>query len=335
MLEFSLLKLDLERRAERFERRVPPPTTDPSAVTDSPPEENEEVVDPSPEEEHELQLSRVDRTDNALEAVNRVDSQDEGDDECPVCMDTLSSSKTVDCPNGHTFCRDCLRRVYEQDDRVLACPLCRTPIDSTSLKLRSMRAPKGGAIVTLRIGNTCCTDTDSVDASGQRLYRWEVFVDVVGVACRRRGETPRLESLVSAVVFELHPSFDPPRVSVSASRGAIASDGGSTRRFSVEREGWGTFVVRIAVVFCGSYRIGFKHRLSFDAGGSAVKERRVSIGPSVVAAVERAERLSRPLLRPATATTARHEHQPAFPTVAWRASSHSPCAAAALAGAWR
>jgi len=225
--------------------------------------------------------------------------QEEADDDatCPVCLDPISEARTLDCPNGHTFCRPCLRRVYEHScPRVLACPLCRTVIDPAILKLRYLRPPRGGGIVTLRIGNTHVALDDPADDA----HAWECYVDVVGIGLsKRRGQLPA-EALVSAVIFDLHPTFETPRVSVSACDSVCtASEGGgfARRRFGVARSGWGTFVVRITVLFCGSYRVKFKHLLSFDGDGSgSMQEHRVAIYPKVLAAVERLQRLSRPLV---------------------------------------
>ena len=105
----------------------------------------------------------------ALVPVAKPVAHDDDSDEvaeCPICFDELGNSKTLECPNGHCFCRNCLRRMYAQSGSVLTCPLCRTIIDSSCLKLRSMRAPKGGAVVTLRIGNTH-SELGSPAADGQ------------------------------------------------------------------------------------------------------------------------------------------------------------------------
>ena len=80
--------------------------------------------------------------------------------------------------------------------------------------------------------------------------------------------------------------------------------------------------VRVTIIFCGGYRLVYKHMLSFDGDGSAdVQEHRVAISSKVMAAVERLQRLSRPLLsqrekhEPATGTTAgRNANEP----VVWR-----------------
>jgi len=265
-------------------------------------EQHPETVSSDPLSEWQELVECLDpreENDNACSMGLDEPKEDEPEaEECPVCLNALSEAKTLNCPNGHTFCRDCLRRVYMQTSpRVLACPLCRTTIDSSALKLRAFRAPKGGAIVTLRIGNTH-DHLDGANAS-EYAHQWMCFVDVVNVTCRRRGPKVPLEALVSAVVFELHPTFDPHRISITASQSTLCASSsaeGAARRFSIERIGWGTFVVRITVIFCGSYRIIYKHRLSF-ADGSAVKEHRVTIGPDVIAAVATTQRLLRPLSR--------------------------------------
>ena len=134
-------------------------------------EQHPETVSSDPLSEWQELVECLDpreQNDNACSMAMDEPKEDEPEEEeCPVCLDALSEAKTLNCPNGHTFCRDCLRRVYMQTSpRVLACPLCRTTIDSSALKLRAFRAPKGGAIVTLRIGNT-----HAVPRSGQTPHR--------------------------------------------------------------------------------------------------------------------------------------------------------------------
>ena len=130
-------------------------------------------------------------------------------------------------------------------------------------------------MVTIRIGNTH-EHLGSTVANGYP-HQWTCFVDVVDVTCRRRGSHIPVEALVNAIVFDLHPTFDPSRISISAAQsilqeggtaraagigagGLATGGGGCARRFAIQRFGWGTFVVRITVIFCGSYRIFYKHR---------------------------------------------------------------------------
>ena len=55
--------------------------------------------------------------------------------------------------------------------------------------------------------------------------------------------------------------------------------------------------MRVSIIFCGGYRLAYKHMLSFDGdGSSSLQEHRVAISSKVMAAVERLQRLSRPLL---------------------------------------
>jgi len=87
---------------------------------------------------------------------------------------------------------------------------------------------------------------ESVSLPGTKnVHKWKMFV---------RG--PDVDSIVEKVEFELHPTFDPPKVEVSSSP------------FELEREGWGIFVVGVKV----HYKPGlnkpaseFQHQLNFAA----------------------------------------------------------------------
>ena len=170
--------------------------------------------------------------------------EEDDDAECPVCLDNMSEAKTLDCQNGHTFCRACLRKVYaEAYPHILACPLCRCAISPSILKLRAFRPPKGGVLVTLRIGNTHSVRTTHVPHDAWHdAHKWECYVDVLDAASSRQGDVPAPATLVSGVQFDLHPTFDPRSVSVSASAASIPPEG-NCRRFSVKRSGWGVFRV--------------------------------------------------------------------------------------------
>ncbi|KAK2613815.1 hypothetical protein N8I77_000697 [Diaporthe amygdali] len=52
----------------------------------------------------------------------------ESQDECPVCLDTLSAPVITHCK--HVFCGDCIRKVVETQTR---CPMCRSPLAEDQL----------------------------------------------------------------------------------------------------------------------------------------------------------------------------------------------------------
>jgi len=42
---------------------------------------------------------------------------------CPICMEALSDP--LACPNQHSFCSSCLRRMHQHRKTPFVCPLCR------------------------------------------------------------------------------------------------------------------------------------------------------------------------------------------------------------------
>lgn len=52
----------------------------------------------------------------------------ESQDECPVCLDTLSAPVITHCK--HVFCGDCIRKVVQTQAR---CPMCRSPLAEDQL----------------------------------------------------------------------------------------------------------------------------------------------------------------------------------------------------------
>ena len=194
---------------------------------------------------------------------------------CPICLNDIApGTKTLACPLQHHFCKDCLRQLYRHRFPYMpTCPLCRTSLDSTTFDPKSAaRIPKGGAMLTLRVGNT-----HTYDSALRRPHHWELFVDLVDLTLSEAAgcspEDARMiagllsESLVQCVTFS-HRSLRPRQVHVVTSR--ICEPGGR-RRFSVartERWAYSEFELAITVHFRGHGRLGLKHVLCFDGDGS-------------------------------------------------------------------
>lgn len=86
----------------------------------------------------------------------------------------------------------------------------------------------------ITIGNSA---KDLADQPG--VSEWILFVDDKG-------------GVVKSVNFVLHPTFNPPSVTVDKTP------------FSITRQGWGTFECTIAVTFIDSTRKSYTHKLVFD-----------------------------------------------------------------------
>ena len=231
------------------------------------------------------------------------------DSTCAVCLNSIgdTDSKLLAlCPNGHPFCRECLRLVYaHRFPRMLTCPLCRTVIDPGVLdpKRAAQRAPSGGAMLTLRIGNSHVYD----ETARSRRHHWEIYVDLVGFTLSAAVEGMcadglQPESLVSEVLFS-HRTFRPRHLSVSESEENAAGQ----PRFTIRgRSAW-EFEVAICVQFRGPGRLAFRHELSFDGDGSdALQEHNVAIRPELIAAAQ--GEIQREILAATAAAAAAAEH---------------------------
>lgn len=235
---------------------------------------------------------------------------------CAVCLNSLedADSKALAlCPNGHPFCRECLRLVYaHRFPRMLTCPLCRTVIDPCVLdpKRAAERAPTGGAMLTLRIGNSHAID----ETARSRKHQWEVFVDVVGFTLSATVEGNfadflQPESLISEILFS-HRSFRPRHLVVSESEENAT---GQPRYMIRGRSTW-EFEVAIFIQFHGPGRLAFRHELSFDGDGSdTLQEHRVAIRPELIAAAQREILLGAAGTAEAAAAPAGHQRRRARP----------------------
>lgn len=67
-----------------------------------------------------------DRNRNILQKALRL--YIESQDECPICLDTLSAPMITHCK--HVFCGDCIRKVIQTQ---LKCPMCRSPLAEDQL----------------------------------------------------------------------------------------------------------------------------------------------------------------------------------------------------------
>ena len=67
-----------------------------------------------------------DRNRNILQKALRL--YIESQDECPICLDTLSAPMITHCK--HVFCGDCIRKVIQTQAK---CPMCRTPLTEEQL----------------------------------------------------------------------------------------------------------------------------------------------------------------------------------------------------------
>lgn len=239
---------------------------------------------------------------------------------CPICMNDIGAeTRTSQCPNGHNFCRSCMRLVYaHRFPRMLTCPMCRTSIDPSILdpKQAAVRAPAGGGMLTLRIGNRLDEST-----RGARRQGWQLFVDLMELALSDSnaeyiGLEP--ESLVSVVVF-YHRSFRPKHMVVGASHACDPDDG--RRRFAINGRSIWEIEVDICVHFRGSGRLAFTHTVSFDGDGSdATQEHRVVIRPEIILSTQQA------ILAAALAAGSHQHQQPRRPR---SSRNRTPGAAAA------
>ncbi|KKY36021.1 putative rad5-like protein [Diaporthe ampelina] len=67
-----------------------------------------------------------DRNRNILQKALRL--YIESQDECPICLDTLSAPMITHCK--HVFCGDCIRKVVQTQSK---CPMCRSPLAEDQL----------------------------------------------------------------------------------------------------------------------------------------------------------------------------------------------------------
>jgi transcription initiation factor IIF auxiliary subunit len=117
-------------------------------------------------------------------------------------------------------------------------------------------------MLRLCIGNT----HENRQASGRRprnTHAWECFVDVSWSS----EDMPTIHgvpatSVVDSVHFDLHPTFNPQCVDVTAPRHLpeLALVG----RYSVRRTGWGEFEIDLVVKLHGGARFSFRHMLAFN-----------------------------------------------------------------------
>jgi len=231
-----------------------------------------------------LQASAPDPDSTDTEETALKDAQAE--DVCPICMDEIHSS--VECVNGHAFCHACLERVYRASAPRLSCPICRVDMDTT---IRNpLRAPEGGAVLTMRIGNT---HVHEHRADSRNEHQWDAYVDV-SVAVQDQSQDANDLPLVDEVIFNLHPTFTPRTVRLTPTTRPPLHAG--ARRFSVTRRGWGMFEIGIRVVL----RTGvvprthtFRHMLSFDGDGSTASHAHAVIIPREVLEAAREENVRR------------------------------------------
>ncbi|MFT6765945.1 MAG: hypothetical protein ACJAZS_000841 [Alteromonas naphthalenivorans] len=89
----------------------------------------------------------------SMQAAGAIDTQEEKV-ECSVCLENLSSKKTVtlskdDINCGHVFHMDCLDRAVQE---VKECPLCRRVVADSELKLLGIYLRTGSKVTFFRAG---------------------------------------------------------------------------------------------------------------------------------------------------------------------------------------
>ena len=71
---------------------------------------------------------QTDKTDKEAAAAAAAENQEQ--DVCPICLDSLSDKKLCTSPCGHTFCSDCFIRNITSDmsanKNASSCPCCRS-----------------------------------------------------------------------------------------------------------------------------------------------------------------------------------------------------------------
>jgi len=77
------------------------------------------------------------------------------------------------------------------------------------------------------------------------------------------------EHLVKEVTYKLHPTFNPPEVTLD------------TPPFAIDRLGWGTFTVLIAVELKSGEKFQALHKLSFKEVGDNIKETEIAIADEI------------------------------------------------------
>jgi len=82
-------------------------------------------------------------------------------------------------------------------------------------------------------------------SSDQNCHHWKIYVHTV-------DPTLKLESFVNKVVFNLHPTFSPQKISFSKGP------------FEISRIGWGTFHVGVSVHWKDGKKSEYKHHLDFS-----------------------------------------------------------------------
>lgn len=224
--------------------------------------------------------------------------------ECPVCMESIAEPVRNDCC-GHTFCRKCMYAhvvVYSRRQ----CPMCRATFDQAKIRAivgnelvatpaqttSHVASTPNNTLLELRVGNL------HEQTSGQHnSHSWTCYVTPTWLA----AEPPHgLEaaSVISSVMFDLHPTFRPQVVTVQT----VNSRTGS---FSVARRGWGTFDIGITIKFKHSaMQVNVVHELEFGAPDTAVTLL-VPVASSCIEEVRNEQsRLAR-LQRPSAAAAAR------------------------------
>eukprot|EP00697_Spironema_sp_BW2_P002469 gnl/Spiro4/13284_TR7058_c0_g1_i1.p1 gnl/Spiro4/13284_TR7058_c0_g1~~gnl/Spiro4/13284_TR7058_c0_g1_i1.p1 ORF type:complete len:617 (-),score=206.34 gnl/Spiro4/13284_TR7058_c0_g1_i1:32-1834(-) len=101
--------------------------------------------------------------------------------------------------------------------------------------------------LTITIGNSC-------EAIGPEQFDWTTFVK------------PSVEGLVRSVTFDLHRTFNPPSVTVNRPP------------FLVQRSGWGSFKVRLAVTLANGETRNYIHKLVLEPNQTSQKTYNVAGG---------------------------------------------------------
>jgi len=102
-----------------------------------------------------VHLSRLDTGPHWRDFLNYGEGRDSrscvGLDEllaCPICLQIFRQPIALPC--GHTLCRNCCARVSSQHEPARRCPLCRTDLPQSNLRVNLALAAVCDALRTLR-----------------------------------------------------------------------------------------------------------------------------------------------------------------------------------------